>query len=85
MGHYPTLLNCPISKHKFAVVCANACSVQISLVSILSFMRVYIYCWDDKVRYHNIAGMSFFLRIVCVNTAVLKLTTLSKLSISSKL
>ena len=35
------------------VVCASVCSIQISLGSISSFMRVYVYCWDDKVREYS--------------------------------
>ena len=47
------LVNCLISKHKFAVVCSNVCSKQIFLGSISSFMRVYIYRWDDEVREYS--------------------------------
>ena len=36
------------------------------------------------MKSENIAGISFFLRILCVNTVVLNFTMLSKLRISSK-
>ena len=37
------------------------------------------------IKLKNMAGMSFFLRTLCVNTAVLNSAMLSKLRISSKL
>ena len=43
-----TLIKMTNVKHLFAVVCANVCSIQISLGSTSSFMRVYIYCWDNR-------------------------------------
>ena len=37
------------------------------------------------IKLENMAGMSFFLRILCVNRAVLNFAMLSKVRISSKL
>ena len=68
-----------ISRSK--VVCASVCSIQISLGSIWSFMRVYVYCWDDKVREYSWSVLIFLLRILCVNTMFL--ATLGCLSMNT--
>ena len=42
-----------LNKNLLAVVCANVCTIKIFSGSKLSFMRVYIYCWDDSVREYS--------------------------------
>ena len=75
----------PLSPIYLEASCANVlcCSVQISLGIISSFMRVCITA--GMIKSENIARISFFLRILCVNTAVLSFTMLSRLRISIKL
>ena len=56
---------------------ANVCSLQISLGSISSFMRVYN-STAGVIKSENIAEIPFFLRFLYGNTAVLNFTMLSK-------